>query len=255
MYMTYRLSRDKCLRFNSRCLHGRRVWNLPDIKFIIIRFREEKKTISFLNWQRVDKYIAKINQSLPFDQAIEKWNSKQGHPTTSGSWIWSQERHFFTLIIVKSTAASNRMRYNLPILVSRTLAYLPLALITAVVARTIWLKFQWLLSVNQMITLESLHSAALSPSSTSWKNWWANCVRVVLWSDGCSSQFRSKFIFELLTHFNQNIALQLHYNEAHHGKGPMDGVGGTIKRFVYKLVKSRHININTAEDSSPVAVT
>ena len=75
--MTYRLSRDKCLRFNSRCLHGRRVWNLPDIKFIIIRFREEKKTISFLNWQRVDKYIAKINQSLPFDQAIEKWNSKQ----------------------------------------------------------------------------------------------------------------------------------------------------------------------------------
>ena len=38
-------------------------------------FDEETKTISFLNWQRVDKNIAKINQSLTFDQAIEKWNS------------------------------------------------------------------------------------------------------------------------------------------------------------------------------------
>ena len=28
----------------------------------------------------------------------------------------------------------------------------------------------------------------------------------------------------------------------------MDGVGGTIKRVVYRLVKSRHLNINTAEE-------
>ena len=27
-----------------------------------------------MNWQRVDKNIAKINQSLPFDQAIDEWN-------------------------------------------------------------------------------------------------------------------------------------------------------------------------------------
>ena len=30
--------------------------------------------------------------------------------------------------------------------------------------------------------------------------------------------------------------------------GPMDGVGGTIKRVVYGLVKSRRINTNTAEE-------
>ena len=59
-------------------------------------FDEEKKTISFLNWQRVDKNITKINPSLPFDQAVEKWNStiltiknisieseSEWHPTTS----------------------------------------------------------------------------------------------------------------------------------------------------------------------------
>ena len=51
--------------------------------------------------------------------------------------------------------------------------------------------------------------------------------KVIMWSEGCSSQFRSKFVFALLTHFDRNIALQSNYNEAHHGKGLMDGVGGT----------------------------
>ena len=72
--------------------------------------------------------------------------------------------------------------------------------------------------------------------------------KVILWSDGCSPQFRSKFVFALLTQFDRNIALQWNYNEEHHGKGPMDVVGGTIKQVVYGLVKSRHININTAEE-------
>ena len=38
-------------------------------------FDEETKAISFLNWQRADENIGKINQSLSFDQPIEKWNS------------------------------------------------------------------------------------------------------------------------------------------------------------------------------------
>ena len=45
------------------------------------------------------------------------------------------------LIIVKATATRNRMRYNLSILVSKILAFLPLALISATVARQILLKF------------------------------------------------------------------------------------------------------------------
>ena len=73
--------------------------------------------------------------------------------------------------------------------------------------------------------------------------------KVILWSDGCSSQFRSKFVIcTTSSNFERNIALQWNYNEAHQGKGPMDGVQGTIKLVVYGLVKSRHININTAEE-------
>ena len=71
---------------------------------------------------------------------------------------------------------------------------------------------------------------------------------VIMWSDGCSSQFRSKFAFALLTHFDRKMALQSNYNEAHHGKGLMDGVGGTTSWVVHGLVESRHINISIAEE-------
>ena len=33
-------------------------------------FDEEKKTISFTNWQRVDKNISKVNQILSFDRLL-----------------------------------------------------------------------------------------------------------------------------------------------------------------------------------------
>ena len=36
--------------------------------------------------------------------------------------------------------------------------------------------------------------------------------------------------------------------ETLHGKCPMDGVGGTMKRVVFDLVKSNKITINSAEE-------
>ena len=54
-----------------------------------------------------------------------------------------------------------------------------------------------------------------------------------------SAQFRSRFIFKLLasTLFleNENFCF---YNERHHGKCPMDVVGGTLKNVVFRKVKS-----------------
>ena len=71
---------------------------------------------------------------------------------------------------------------------------------------------------------------------------------VILWSDGCSSQFRPKYVLAL-THFDKSVQLEWHYNKAHHGrKGPIDGVRGTIQRVVFGLVKSNKITINTAEE-------
>ena len=37
----------------------------------------------------------------------------------------------------------------------------------------------------------------------------------------------------LLSGFDIDTSLEWHYMEAHHGKGPMDVVGGTIKNVVF----------------------
>ena len=70
-----------------------------------------------------------------------------------------------------------------------------------------------------------------------------------IWSDGCAGQFRSRFVFSLLSQFAIGHTLFWYYNERHHGKGPMDGIGGTIKHRVFRDVKSEKVNIRNAEHS------
>ena len=64
-------------------------------------------------------------------------------------------------------------------------------------------------------------------------------------SDGCASQFRSRFVFKLLSSYRPELLLEWNYNEAHHGRGPMVGIGGTIKNVVFRQVKSRKVIINS----------
>ena len=54
-------------------------------------------------------------------------------------------------------------------------------------------------------------------------------VTLHVWSDGCAGQFRSRYVFSLLSIMDKTVNLGWYYNEQHHGKGPMDGVGGAIK--------------------------
>ena len=72
--------------------------------------------------------------------------------------------------------------------------------------------------------------------------------KVILWSDGCPSQFRSKYGFALMTYFDKLVQVKWHYNEAHNEKVSIVGVGETIKRVVFGLVKSNRITIKTAEE-------
>ena len=65
----------------------------------------------------------------------------------------------------------------------------------------------------------------------------ANYTKVVVWSDYCAAQFRSRFVFRLLTNrFFEGIKLTWFYNEKSYGKDP-DGVGGTMKNIVFRKVK------------------
>ena len=65
-------------------------------------------------------------------------------------------------------------------------------------------------------------------------------------SDGCAAQFRSRFVFNFLILFQEDVSLEWHYNEAHHGKGPMDGIDGTIKNLIYRKVLSGDFVIDTS---------
>ena len=55
-----------------------------------------------------------------------------------------------------------------------------------------------------------------------------------IWSDGCASQFRPRFVFALMTHFKTDYTIQWYYNKRHHEKDPMDGVGGTVKNTIFQ---------------------
>ena len=53
-------------------------------------------------------------------------------------------------------------------------------------------------------------------------------LRITMWS---------KFDFALMIHLNPDYIVQWYYNERHHGKGPMDDVGGTVKNIIFQQVK------------------
>ena len=77
--------------------------------------------------------------------------------------------------------------------------------------------------------------------------------KVIAWSDGMGAQFRSKFVIMLLSTIDQAFDVEWHYNQAHHRKGSMDGVGGTIKNFVFRAVKSGKILVRDPEEFAKAA--
>ena len=74
------------------------------------------------------------------------------------------------------------------------------------------------------------------------------CLKKVVsvWSDGCSEQFRSHILYRLLTEdLSDGVELTWNYNEKSHGKGPMDGVGGTVKNIIFRKVKLGFVTIDS----------
>ena len=61
-------------------------------------------------------------------------------------------------------------------------------------------------------------------------------------------QFRSLFTFVLLIHLHPDKGIEWNYNEARHGKGPLDGIGGTIKNKVFQEVKSGSNVVDSTKD-------
>ena len=80
-------------------------------------------------------------------------------------------------------------------------------------------------------------------------------TNVVLWSDGMGTQFRSRFIVQLLAgKMFLKKSLYWFYNKGHHGKLPMDDVGGTIRNAILWKVKSGQIVVHTSKEFSDAAM-
>ena len=41
-----------------------------------------------------------------------------------------------------------------------------------------------------------------------------------IWSDGCAGQFRSRYVFALVSQIDSKVEVNWYYNERYHGKGP-----------------------------------
>ena len=78
-------------------------------------------------------------------------------------------------------------------------------------------------------------------------------VTLNIWSDGCAGQFRSRYVFALVSQIDIKVEVNWYYNERHHGKGPMDGIGGTFKNKVYRDVMFQKCLIQNTKDFAAYA--
>lgn len=73
---------------------------------------------------------------------------------------------------------------------------------------------------------------------------------IQIWSDGPSSQFKNKYIAMALQVLERKHERKIMWNyfATSHGKGPVDGIGGSVKRQVWLNVLKRKCTINRAND-------
>lgn len=70
------------------------------------------------------------------------------------------------------------------------------------------------------------------------------------WSDGAASQFKSKYMMNNLRYHSEDFLVTADWSffATADGKGPVDGIGGTVKRSVYlEVIKGREIVSNYSD--------
>ncbi|CAF1218860.1 unnamed protein product [Rotaria sordida] len=81
-----------------------------------------------------------------------------------------------------------------------------------------------------------------------------NIKAVDYFSDGAASQFKQRFHFRNLVQIanEHNIDLSWHFFATSHGKGVVDGIGGTVKRLVWSAILAGEV-CRSAEDFIKIA--
>ena len=76
-----------------------------------------------------------------------------------------------------------------------------------------------------------------------------NIIKLHLWSDGPNKQFKNKFIAAGLHWLESrfNVSIVWNFFATSHGKGPVDAIGGTVKRLVNNQIIQRVDHVNDVE--------
>lgn len=72
--------------------------------------------------------------------------------------------------------------------------------------------------------------------------------KIVIFSDGCSAQYKSKLPFFYLNSYVGDIEVERCYFGARHGKNPCDALGGVVKQATTRAVQARQVVIQNALD-------
>ena len=69
-------------------------------------------------------------------------------------------------------------------------------------------------------------------------------TNIIYFSDGCAAQYKNRKNFVNLCHHNEDFGMpaEWHFFATSHGKGPCDGVGGTVKRLAARASLQRPVN-------------
>lgn len=79
---------------------------------------------------------------------------------------------------------------------------------------------------------------------------------VDFWSDNATSQFKNQFIMEGLRSFQQvqtSVKINWNFFAPMHGKSVVDGIGGSVKRFVRQKIMTQDLVVKNSSDFVQVA--
>ena len=78
---------------------------------------------------------------------------------------------------------------------------------------------------------------------------------ISIWSDGPSSQFKNWFVAAAISSLQEkhNINIRWNYFATSHGKGPVDGIGGSVKKQVWTAVSTRKAMVTDATSFCAIA--
>ena len=77
-----------------------------------------------------------------------------------------------------------------------------------------------------------------------------NLIFLHYWTDSPTSQYRNRYIFDILRRHEAEFKIKARWNyfESGHGKGPCDGIGETSKRLVDDAIKQQKVVMQDAND-------